>query len=449
MATLMTAVLGLFLLSVLVVFHELGHFLVARAFGIRVERFSIGFGKPLLQKRLGSTLWTVAAVPLGGFVRMAGDSIEDEGAQPLPDEFMGKAWWQRFWVVTAGPLANLCFAAIAFSLIGVVGYDIPLESTVLDRVGAAGRAAGFAPRDQIIEVDGRTVESWHELASALHEAQGAAGPTVSFVRQGALEQRTIAPGTVDTVLAGLEPWAAARVGRVSIGNPAYKAGLRTHDLVVAVNDLRVDSWNAMREQIIHRPDEDLLLRVERDGVELEVKVHTMAQPGPDGERIGLIGISMDTPTRRLRLPPGQSLRDGLRRTVAMTAMIYQGLWTLVSNPRAVKDNVAGPITIVQMAGSANRPFETLNLLALISLSLMAINLLPIPILDGGHAMFCVIEGLRGSRLSLRSQLAMQKVGLVIIGGLLIFALFNDFKLVAERITSVYRLGRQETTTEHP
>jgi regulator of sigma E protease len=265
---------------------------------------------------------------------------------------------------------------------------------------------------------------------------------VTIERDGAEHQLWIPSESAESIYLRLLP---PTIGRAAIGNPAYQSGLRAGDRVLAVNGTPVRSWYEMRTQISSRPDEDVLLAIQRGAAELEVTVHTLAVEDADGSRRGQIGITPNEPTVLMRLPFGTSVSEGLRRTGIMTSWVYGGLWHLVSHITTARDQVAGPITIVQMMGSSRRPYEALNLLALISISLMAINLLPIPILDGGHALFCLIEGVRGNPLTLRRQLALQKIGLVIIGSLVVLALLNDARRVAERAQSVHRLQRQETT----
>jgi len=200
----------------------------------------------------------------------------------------------------------------------------------------------------------------------------------------------------------------------------------------------------MRDLIASRPGEKLTLRVERDDQERLLTLKTLAQETDDGVAYGLIGIEPEVDYERRKTPLGQSIRDGVRLTRGMIGDVYGGFWMLVSKPGSFKDNVAGPLTIAQLAGSSRRPSQMLYVLAFISMALMALNLLPIPILDGGHAMFCLIEGVRGKKLSDRSQLALQKVGLVLIGSLVVMALFNDVKRFWERNQAVHRIERQET-----
>ncbi|MGD8394661.1 MAG: RIP metalloprotease RseP [Candidatus Eiseniibacteriota bacterium] len=444
MSILIQIAIGLFFLSVLVVFHELGHFLVARGFGVRVDRFSVGFGKSLVQWRRGPTTWSIAAVPLGGYVRMAGEHPDDEGLSGAPDEFLSKPWWQRLLIVVAGPAANLVFATIAFCLIGVVGIDVPLQDALIETVGPPARAAGFRPGDDIVAVGNTQVDSWYDFQVALGEQIDAgAAPAITVARNGKQQVIELTAEKASDVIGALDIWVAPVIGRVPIGNPAYQAGVRSGDRVVAVDGEPIDSWNAMRVAIESRPDQDVELDIERDGRRLAVNVHTLSQEGEDGQAVGRIGIVQDSPTRRVTLPLAESVEDGLMRTRFWTGFVYSSLLTLVTDISSVKDNVAGPITIVQIAGSTLRPAELLRFLAIISISLMAINLLPIPILDGGHALFCVIEGVRGAPLEMRTQLAFQKVGLVIIGTLLIMAVFNDVRRGWERFSSVQRLEQQQ------
>ncbi len=438
---MLTFLIGLLFLCLLVVFHELGHFVAAKAFGIRVERFSVGFGKALAEWRHGDTVYSIAALPLGGFVKMAGESPDDDEATGAPDEFMAKPWWQRFVVVTGGPAANLIFALVANTLIGIVGIDYQMQPTIIDRVGEVAEAHGFRPGDQIVALNGEPVDQWHKLIVEKDE-----GAVLVGVQRGGGRLALEVPGAEFAgVVADLAPWSDTVVGEVNVGLPAYQAGLLAGDRIQAIDGVPVSSWLDMRDAISTRPGEELTLTVDRQGEVFDVALTTSAQEVEPGRTEGFVGISADGEYARERLPLGVSLRSGWDRTWDMTKQVYAGFGMMVTRFGNFRENVAGPITIAQLAGSSKRPSQILYILSYISIALMALNLLPIPILDGGHAVFCLIEGIRGQALSLRTQLTLQKVGLVILGSLVILAVFNDVRRVVQRAQAVHRLESQETT----
>jgi len=446
----MTFVYGIIVLGFVVLIHELGHFLVARGFGVRVEKFSIGFGPALLARKIGDTVYAISAVPLGGYVKMAGEHVDEEGATGAPDEFLSQHWAKRVAIVVAGPLANFVLALVANCLVGFVGYPVPTAPNVVAEATAAAATAGFLPGDRVIAVAGQSIATWDDLFMALEKAPVDAPIPVTVARPSGPANLTVPAGEAASVQAGLTPRIESVVGDVAPSMPADQAGLKPGDRVVKVDGVPVSTWEEMRKLINKRPDEKVEIEFERAGRSYTVAVRTIAQKDDTtGELIGVIGITL--PTVTVTMPAGEAIRAGFVQTWHTIGMTYRGFAELVSAPRQAARQVAGPITIAQIAGSSAERGggRLLYFIAFISVALMALNLLPIPVLDGGHAFFFLIEGLRGRRLSDRSQLVFQKVGLVLIGGLIVFSVANDALRQFERARGRQELDRQTPASQSP
>jgi regulator of sigma E protease len=438
----MSIVIGLVVLGTIVLAHELGHFLAARAFGVRVEKFSIGFGPAVLARRIGQTIYAISAVPLGGYVKMAGDQPGDESAKGADDEFMSQHWAKRFVIAVAGPIANLVLALIANFFVGIVGYQVATPTNVVEMVSGRAEEVGFLAGDQIVQVEGTAVKNWHGFLVAItEEAEG--DITVRVDRQGGMESVTIPADEVSDVATTLTPHAETLVGAVAPGMPAYQAGIRQGDRVLAIDGTPVRNWEDMRVLISERPDEVVEVEFDRDGQTLTADIRTLPQVDETtGERYGVIGITL--PSVPVTLAPRDAFEAGLDQTWAMVGGTIQGFWQLLTEPRNAVRQVAGPITIAQIAGDSvvGAPGVLLIRMAFISIALMVLNLLPIPILDGGHAVLYLVEGLRGRAISMRAHVAFQRVGLVILGSLIIFALVNDSLRVVQRLRATSQLDRQ-------
>ncbi len=422
----MSIVYGILVLGLVVLIHELGHFLVARGFGVRVEKFSIGFGPSLVARRIGDTVYAISAVPLGGYVKMAGEHVEDAGRAGAADEFLSQHWAKRFAIVVAGPMANLVLAIVANCLVGILGYQLSTPPNLIDTASGPAAAAGFLAGDRVVAVGGEPVRSWHGFLEALDRVPEDRPAEIEVERSTGTAALVIPAGMSVEVADALTPYAESLVGDAAPGMPADQAGLKAGDRIVAVDGTPVTTWEEMRQLISVRPGDEVHLDFERDGERYSAKVRTLSQEDPDtGARVGVIGITL--PTVKVTLPPGAAVTAGFTQTWYMVGITYRGFFDLVTAPKEAMHQVAGPITIAQIAGASveRGAGRAAHLIAFISVALMALNLLPIPILDGGHAFLFLIEGLRGRRISERSQIAFQKVGLVVIGSLFIFALVND------------------------
>jgi regulator of sigma E protease len=444
-----TLLYGALVLGVLVFVHELGHFLVAKWLGVRVISFSIGMGPRLFGFRSGDTDYRVSLLPLGGFVRMAGDNPEEERTGET-GEFLEQAWWGRALIVAAGPGANLVFAVLLFFALYTIGYSESDYRARVDRVAAASTAerVGLRHGDAFVSWEGHPAATMGQLLDAVSGTLDAkAGPDpvpVVLERSGAKVTLSVPRKDVDTFPQGLQWDAGTTIGNVLIGLPAYSAGLRDGDQILEVNGKAVRNWNELASTVRGFPDHDVRFLVRRAEQTFTVTAHTT----PDG----YIGVSpVEQVTVRRSFPPPKAAQYALLKTGQTTLQIYAGLWSFVTNPVRLRTTVAGPIAIAQVASQqASGGFDRLvGFAAFISLALMAMNLLPIPILDGGHIFFALVEGIRRRPLSLKTQLASQRVGLIVLVGLVIFSFYNDLSRVSQRKRAEEDISRRMTAPTSP
>ena len=428
----MIALYGALVLGVLVFVHELGHFLVAKWLGVRVLSFSIGMGPRLFGFRKGGTDYRVSLLPLGGFVRMAGDSPESHDRKGQPDEFLEKPWWARALITAAGPFANLLLAFLINVTVYLIGIRTPDFPATVGRVahGSIVEHVGLREWDKIETLDGTPARTMRQLATAVDRAAGNKGrdEVPLTVLRGGKRVDLRLPRRDATKFAEELDWNTGTViGRVFLGLPAYQAGLREGDEILSVDGQPVENWTDLSARIRRSPDTPITLKVRRGSNVFLVTVKTT----PDS----VIGISLPetiTVLERFSFPDAFSL--GVRQTLYAAGQIYQGLWSFMTNPVRLSSSVAGPIAIAQVARDQARSGldQLLSFASFISVALMAMNLLPIPILDGGHVLFAVLEGIRRRPLSFKTQAAFQRVGLAVLGGLVIFSFANDLTRVSQR-----------------
>lgn len=425
-------------LGILVTFHEFGHYWVARRCGVRVLRFSVGFGKPLW-KRVGrdGTEYVVAWIPLGGYVKMLDEREVEVAPSERHESFNAKPVGQRIAIVAAGPVANLLLCIGLLWAMFVVGK--PDFQPDIGRAQGLAAEAGFQAGDRLLDVDGRPTRTWSEAGIALATAIIDREATPVRVRTAGGDERVRLlpldrPGLAlseerpfsDLGLALAWP---AVIGEVEPGSAAAEAGLRAGDRILALGGRPVDTYDQVGPllQQLAGPDTPLPLQVERDGRRLDLEA-LPRQVERDGRRVWQLGV-LAAPVEQdalLRFGPLAAVPAALAETRQMTSDVLGMLWRMVSGQASLK-NISGPITIARVAnGSASLgPAWFLNFLAILSLSLCIMNLLPIPVLDGGHLLYYLIELVKGSPVGERGLVAGQYIGLAMLAGLMGLAFYND------------------------
>jgi regulator of sigma E protease len=433
-------------IGVLILIHELGHFIVARWAGVGVERFSIGFGPVLLRWRGKETEYCLSVIPMGGYVKMMGEESPLEGGETLPYDpakaFSLKPLWVRFLIVFAGPGMNFVLAAVIFMIV-LATIGRPVWPPVIGRVApdrpAAG--AGLQTGDLIVSVDGRRVSHWEDLERAVAASSGR--PLRLTIVRGGTTQDVVATPRLTEVRdpifkearqiweLGAGPQLLPQIGSVNPGSPAEKAGLKPGDVVVAVAGQPVFTPEELMQAIQKRAGQTFEVTVERDGrrVPLTVTANSVREKSPAGDdvEVGRIGVGIVTKTVKYEpYPPHVAVWQGVVKTWDMTALTAKGLWKIVSR-QIDSSNIGGPIQIASEAGrQAKEGAASLALFtAIISVNLALLNLLPVPMLDGGHLFFFVIEAIMGRPLSLRKREAAQQLGFVLLMLLMVYALYND------------------------
>ncbi|MEO8673072.1 MAG: RIP metalloprotease RseP [Tahibacter sp.] len=431
-------------LGLLVTFHEFGHYWVARRFGVKVLRFSIGFGKPLWS-RIGKdgTEYVIAAIPLGGYVKFLDSRETDVTAEEKNQDFSRKPIWQRVLVVLAGPAFNLIFTVAALWAMFVVGK--PDYQPIVGRSEGIAAQAGFADNDRIRRIDGESVSNWTDASMALLGAALDRKPIDVVVDDAAGAERTRRlaldkiPTDADETAAmrsiGLVPKqliAEPAVGVISPGGAAEAADIRVNDRILALNGTPVNDWQKFVEliQSSSAADKALTLRIQRGTETLDVALQPRRNKDESGKESWKIGIGAKVSDAHYdalqHYGPIAAIPAALRETASLTRQTLGMLKRMLVGTASLK-NVSGMISIAQYANeSAKRGVAWfLNFLALISLSLFIMNLLPIPILDGGHLVYYLIESIKGSPVSERALIAGQYVGLVLLVALMGLAFYND------------------------
>ena len=423
---------GVVLLGIVIFVHELGHFLVAKWRGVRVLKFSLGFGPAIVRWTKGETQYQVSWIPLGGFVQMAGDSPGEDGTMPgRRDEFLSHPWFGRLLIALAGPGANLVTAFFVMVLVGLVGVSYP---DYPNRLGAVpdtsiAWAKGLRPGDRITAVQGISIRSWIPIFVTAARQPPKQDLELTVARRDSSFRLRLAPSEREPLLSSLRrPSDPPIVGGVVTGMPAYKAGLKEGDRILAVDGEGVTVWDQLPERLETRADHPVTLTILREHQVFDLTVTPMNPDGRPGGRGGMIGIE---PPRRgsyvERHGLLESLDLGFRATGALVANVYGGLWLTITRPLYYREYLGGPLVIAQAASvEAKRGLDSyLQFLAMINVAIMAFNLLPIPVLDGGHITLALLEAFRRQAISARAYIRFQKVGLAVIGTLFILILAND------------------------
>jgi len=436
-------------LGVLIFIHELGHFLVAKAMGVGVERFSLGFGPRIVSFRGGETEYCISIVPLGGYVKMTGEEAHGEDAihpttdGPPPDpakSFAAKPLWSRALIVFAGPGMNFVLAAAIFAIM-FVAVGVPIIDPTIGRMtpDSAAVQAGLRLRDQVVAIDGRPVGDWREIEEAVAKAGGRA-LAFTIMRDGSRQDVTVTPRqvsvknpfneTVEVWSIGARSYTAPVIGEVLPGRPAAGAGLQSRDRIVTLNGQPIETWEELAEGISARADQALTLGIERAGARTDISVTPKSEVDRDalGNEItvGRIGIAPAISESYKRYGPATAIQRGFVHTWDVTVITAVSMWKLVTG-KIPASNLGGPIQIGIVVGQAAQQglARYAELVAAISINLAILNLLPVPMLDGGHLLFFGIEAVLGRPLSVRKREIAQQVGLALLLLLMGFALYND------------------------
>lgn len=418
-------------LGILVTIHEGGHFLAARLFGVYVEKFSIGFGPKLAAFKKGNTEYRLSLLPLGGYVKMKGENLSED--TPDADAFCNKIWWKRAIIAFSGPLANLILAFVVFTISFMIGREFvdnyPIVGTILTH-----QELQLHTGDEILSVNGNPIRGWAEIGMHLHTEQP---NNFTIVRDGTTITLTDSLFTAQIWSEQqIQPWAPAIIGDVTPGLPAYKGGLKAGDKILSVNNEPVETWYEMRNKILQTQGPTVALDIKRNDTQFN-KILTLEDNVLDNQRI--IGVTQQLPIKtREAYPLFTSLKIGIVATVTVVGVNYMALYKLIQKPSSIKSNIGGPVMMYEMSRQSAKGGLNAILwyLGAISIMLMVINLLPIPVLDGGHIFVLLIEGLRGKPLPQKMQFALQNVGLLIILTLMVYGFINDFSRIAQRTVSV-------------
>ena len=419
----MTFVYFLIVIGILVFVHELGHFIMAKRAGVRVEKFSLGMGPKIFGFKKGDTEYVLSALPLGGYVKMAGEN-PDEDPTGAPDEFQSKTVWQRAKIAATGPLTNIVLAFIIMPFVFMVGTysEGPAKVGYVEK-GSPAERAGFMSGDVIEEINGRGISDWTK-ALTLIAVNPDTDVNVIIERQGEKKTLSLRPELATELkigTSGLIPDIPAEIGKLKPGFPAEQAGVMVNDKIIAVDGKTIYHWIQFSTLVRDSKGSKLTLTLERNGKRME-KIVT---PKEDGGR-QVIGVE---PVMRLVFKKHgffESLRLGFDKTIESVDLTFITLKKLITFDLSIK-TLGGPVMIAQMSGQAAAAGLSafLSLLAMISISLGILNLLPIPILDGGLLLFLAIEAVRKKPLSQKVMEVSQNIGAAVLISLIVVVSYND------------------------
>jgi regulator of sigma E protease len=436
-------------LAILIAVHEFGHFWVARRLGVKVLRFSIGFGRPLVRwvGRRDGTEYVLAGIPLGGYVKMLDEREEEVDPAEAHRAFNRQKLWRRAAIVLAGPLFNLFFAVLLYWGILVIGDTGSRALIGTVATGSIAAEAGLEAGDELLRVGDRPTPTWEAAVFALMaealdgrdlpvRIRDAEGDERTYVLNG----RALAALPEDPAILGNLGLAPARpllppvLGEVIPGEAAAAAGLQTGDRILDTNDKPVTSWDAWVAMVRDHPGQTLRVRIARGGQELNLALTPRTAPGPTGE-IGRVGAGVEVPEELLaqyrtvvRLGPVDALGAAVAKTADMSWLMLKVMGRMLTGQASI-ENLSGPISIAESAGrSASHGWSYfIKFLAVVSISLGVLNLLPIPVLDGGHLLFFLVEAIKGGPLSEQIQMQGQRIGVALLAILMSLAFFVDIQ----------------------
>lgn len=429
-----------FILSILIFIHELGHFLAAKLFGVRVERFSIGFPPRLIGKKIGHTDYCISAIPFGGYVKLSGlldESLDAESmkGEPQPHEFRAKNTFQKLTIISAGVIMNFLLAIVILSGIFWFKGERIFPNTTVGIVPEQSLAAqiGLLKGDRILSINEHEIRSWNEIPSVLAQNMGS-DLRVVVERNGKLTELTLPAAAVS--MESLERFELyqlypPRVGEVLPGTPAAKSGLQNGDEIVSINGIQIPDWYAMTDIVRNNPEQPLEFSILRAGEMQQLTITPEKQVERDKmgniSEVGRIGIAPYIEFEWNEIPLGQSIVKGTDRIITFLEMNIKGFGMLITGDVSAKEALGGPIIIGKMAGDIAKTgfINLLEFTAMLSAILAVINILPIPALDGGHLVIILIEGIRRKPISIKAKMRIQQVGMAILLALMVFIFYND------------------------
>jgi len=426
-----------FVFGILVVIHELGHFLAAKWMGVRVERFSIGFPPRIFGKKIGDTDYCISAIPLGGYVKLSGmvDESMDGQLTGAEYEFSSKPVWKRIIIIIAGVVMNFLLAILILSIVSFSKGEVVYPSTEIGSVGQMGIAQriGFEVGDKIMAIDGVPITTWNEIQTEFIKnlnddirfdvMRGAEKLTLTYKKEWFSEKNA------ELLDIGWVP--PAKVGEVKKDSPAEMAGMQFGDDIKRINDTYVKNWNEMTALIKTNPGKPITVEIERAGKaqSIEITPEVFTEKDSDGNEVsvGRIGIYIYYETYDINI--FQAIENGVKNTFALIGLNMRGLWWVITGTKSASDVIGGPIMIAKLAqDAAEVGWDRLwNLTAALSAILAFFNILPIPALDGGHLVFLILEGILGRPISTRTKLVVQQIGMAILLTLIVLIIYIDIR----------------------
>ena len=448
MSVVFIIVAAIFLLGPLIAIHEFGHYWVARKLGVKVLVYSIGFGPTLFKwiSKKSAIQYQLSALPLGGYVKMLDEREGNVSAEDLPYAFNRQPVWKRFAIVAAGPVINLIFAVILFWIL-----FIPAQEQLNTRIGKVlpntpAALVQMQAGDKVVAVDGTKTPTWEKLSYALVNRVGETGniqvqtehqgqlKTFNLPIQNFLKDQSQSP--LDVLgFVPYRPHIPALVYKMSEDGAAIRQGMKEGDKIVAINQVAMKDWFDVVDVVQKSPEKLLNIDVLRDGQLVHLQVMPQGKRDNMGNVTGLLGVQAQTANinipaeykQTIQYNPAEALVVAVEKTGQLSGMILNSMVKMVRGLIGL-DNLSGPITIAKVAGqSAEMGWQTyISFMALMSVSLGILNLLPIPMLDGGHLVYYIIEAIRGKPVSEQIQLVGLKIGMLLLGSMMFLAIFNDF-----------------------
>ncbi len=447
MSALFIVVAAILLLGPLIAIHEFGHYFVARKLGVKVLVYSIGFGPTILKwtSKKSGIQYQLSALPLGGYVKMLDEREENVAEEDLPYAFNRQPPWKRIAIVAAGPLINLIFAILLFWIL-----FLPAQEQLNTRVGKVladtpAAAAQMQVGDKITAIDGTPVTTWEKLNFALVDRVGETGKiqvqaerageikTFSLPIQNFLNDQSQSP--LDVLgFTPYRPQIPAIVSKLSEDGAAIRQGMQVGDQIIAIDGVKMNDWYDVVQVVQASPEKLLKVDVLRNNQVVQLQVMPQGKRDNMGNVSGVLGVQSDPGKivipedykQTIQYSPSEALLMAVDKTGQLSSMILNSIVKMVRGLIGL-DNLSGPITIAKVAGqSAEMGWQTfISFMALMSVSLGILNLLPIPMLDGGHLVYYFIELIRGKPVSEQIQLVGLKIGMVLLGSMMLLALFND------------------------